>query len=161
MNLAKASRTGTPQGEDVLPALSRRVESGSARIVLSAANYLETWHRRDWRSRHALAGVMRDLTAYRTIAPIQRASIAELKRVIDESLGRRKTNFSPFGHGVRLRLRMMSPDGRIRSRRCSPPYLDSCSLMAMRCLRQQGRDRTRLASDLAATRPHEIFSQAH
>ena len=52
---------------------------GNAIFVLSAANYLETWHRRDPSSRHALARAMRDLTDYMSISPVQKVTDLEIE----------------------------------------------------------------------------------
>jgi len=43
---------------------------GDIRVPLSASHYLESWHRRSERSRHALAGLMRDISGYDTLAPV-------------------------------------------------------------------------------------------
>jgi hypothetical protein len=69
------ARTGTsaarPGASDALSALEDAVASGEAIVPLSVAHYHETWHQHDWRRRHALAWLMRELSGFASLAPIQ------------------------------------------------------------------------------------------
>lgn len=117
--------------QNVWVALSKGVQSGDAAtqvivdrliglrdadvisVPLSTAHYLETWHRRDAASRHALAAVMRDVTAYATLAPIHDVERASVRSEI-----RRRFGFSPqpldavLGYGVNHAFGV--PTGRFR-----------------------------------------------
>jgi hypothetical protein len=50
--------------------------------ALSASHYMETWHRRRADSRHALAALMRDLSNYTTLAPIQSIQEKETEQLV-------------------------------------------------------------------------------
>ncbi|MFE1575394.1 hypothetical protein [Streptomyces fradiae] len=68
-------------------ALREAVDSGIAVVPLSAAHYLETWHRSNWESRHALARLMRAISQFSTLAPIQRVQRWEIDIALTEYLG--------------------------------------------------------------------------
>lgn len=68
--LLRGCQSGDPLAEKVKGRLVELRDAGIVSVPLSSAHYLETWHRRDTESRHALAGLMRDVTAYATLAPV-------------------------------------------------------------------------------------------
>jgi hypothetical protein len=70
---------------DVLDLLRRKVAEGSIVVPLSAAHYLETWHRQNWQSRHDLARLMRELSAYATVAPLHHLQCIEIERLLLEN----------------------------------------------------------------------------
>jgi hypothetical protein len=55
----------------VIELLSEGVAEHQLVVTLAAANYLELWHRKSWRSRWDVAAVMRDLTGYMSLPPPQ------------------------------------------------------------------------------------------
>lgn len=75
-----------PVCERLYEMLSAGVEEGRLSVPLSTAHYLETWHRRDEQSRVALAGLMRDLSRYRTLAAVQRIERAGVAWLINRLL---------------------------------------------------------------------------
>lgn len=99
-------------GTDTEALLHHLVARGVLLPVLSATNYLEIWHRARWRSRHAVAQVMRDVTGYRSVAPIDWITHREIQRAADTLEGRAATPVDPFGSGVRHAFD--HPMGRLR-----------------------------------------------
>jgi hypothetical protein len=94
-------------------------DEGSVTFVISAAHYLETWHRRDPVSRQNLAAAMRDLSDYRCISPVQRITDLEIECFLLRNFQSRNSNDSPinpadkiFGRGVAHAFD--SPTGRLR-----------------------------------------------
>lgn len=73
-NVWVAMLRGCQSGDSTAEKLKRRLiemrEAGRAAIPLSGYHYLETWHRGEPGSRHALAELMREVTAYATLAPV-------------------------------------------------------------------------------------------
>jgi hypothetical protein len=59
-----------PTAERVKNLLIAQRADDTTRVPLSASHCLETWHRRDERSRHELAALMRDVSRYDTLAPV-------------------------------------------------------------------------------------------
>ena len=80
--VALLRRAPGSQAGRVRHSLEQAVREGRVVVPLTAGHYLETWHRARWRSRHALAEVMRDLSGWRTLAPPQRVLRLELERVL-------------------------------------------------------------------------------
>jgi hypothetical protein len=70
------------QTRDVLNLIKIGVSSGSLVVPLSAAHYLETWNRKDWNSRHALAAIMREVSGFCTLAPVQKIADWEIERLL-------------------------------------------------------------------------------
>ncbi|MFJ9636818.1 hypothetical protein [Streptomyces sp. NPDC101178] len=68
-------------------ALRQAVAAGRAVVPLSAGHYLETWHRSNWESRHALARLMRDISQFSTLAPIQSVQRWEMDLALVDYLG--------------------------------------------------------------------------
>ncbi|CAL9302738.1 hypothetical protein SUDANB135_03534 [Streptomyces sp. SudanB135_2055] len=56
-------------------------------MPLSAAHYLETWHRSNWESRHALARLMRAVSQFSSLAPIQSVQRWEIDAALIEYFG--------------------------------------------------------------------------
>lgn len=80
---------------DALAALEDAVTTGAAIVPLSVAHYHETWHLHDWRRRHALAELMRDLSDFSALAPIQVVTLQEVQAAFG---GRR--GLSVIGRGA-------------------------------------------------------------
>src|SRR5260370_6358376 len=100
-------RAASSDGGPDWPRLKALHDEGNAIFVLSAANYLETWHRRDPSSRHAVARTMRDLTDYRCISPVQRIVDLEIEYLLLRDLRSAGCDCIPvepatriFGRGV-------------------------------------------------------------
>lgn len=94
-------------------------DEGSASFVISAAHYLETWHRRDPQSRQNVAGAMRDLSDYLCISPVQRITDLEIEKFLLQNFSFPGSNATPeepatkvFGRGVAHAFD--SPTGRLR-----------------------------------------------
>ncbi|MFE9474427.1 hypothetical protein ACFYOR_25820 [Streptomyces griseofuscus] len=104
VNLLKEAKK-SPSGVNLkIQELMEYKSSGLAHFPLSAMHYMETWHRSKWESRYDLAGIMRDLSGYLTLAPIHRLQRAEIERATVEKM--KLKGFIPvpeigaFGHGV-------------------------------------------------------------
>lgn len=109
VHLAQA-REGNPRAPEgatrALHTLTRAVADSRIVVPLSAAHYQETWNEYDWRSRYALAGLMRDLSRWQTLAPLQRVTRLE----IEASLSANQT--IPNVLGVGANHAFDSPNGR-------------------------------------------------
>jgi hypothetical protein len=92
------------------------VDSGVATIPLSASHYLETWNRGSATSRHELAGLMREISGYATLAPVdvmERASVrSEIRRRCHRSNDWPSPGDELVGRGVNHAFG--SPTGRFR-----------------------------------------------
>lgn len=71
-----------PSTANVLAMLRSGVADGSLVVPLSAAHYLETWHRTDWHSRHELAQLMRNVSNFATLAPFQHLQCIETEALL-------------------------------------------------------------------------------
>lgn len=60
----------------------RTAVSQGAVVALTAAHYHEVWHDYRWERRHGLAGLMRDLSGYSTLAPIQTVTRLEIASLL-------------------------------------------------------------------------------
>ncbi|MFD8094189.1 hypothetical protein [Streptomyces malaysiensis] len=88
VDLLKAEKSGTESPSLTAGAVLRRaVNSGTVVVPLAAGHYLETWHRSNWESRHALARIMRDLSQFSSLAPVQRVQRWEMDLALVEYLG--------------------------------------------------------------------------
>lgn len=120
VELLKAEKTGTdPTAIAAAAALQKAAQSGSVVVPLAASHYIETWHRSDWASRHALAKVMRDLSQFSTLAPVQRVQRREIELALIQYLGFESKMTKPaavqewiLGRGVDHAF--ASPTGRLR-----------------------------------------------
>lgn len=108
-----------PPIREALELLRAGVSNGRVAVPLSAAHYLETWNRKDWESRHALAKLMRELSNFVTLSPIQQILDWEIEGLLLRSFrGSRCTCIPPdiaslmLGHGVMHAFN--SPTGRLR-----------------------------------------------
>src|SRR5207253_11453231 len=63
--------------------------------------YGEAWHRRDWRSRYDLAGVMRDISCYVTLSNLNRVLHGEVADAFRRRLSLPTIEMHPIGWGVR------------------------------------------------------------
>lgn len=117
-NIWVALLRGCQSGDRTAEKLKRRLielrEAGHAAIPLSASHYLETWHRRDTGSRHALAGLMRDVTAYATLAPVDAMERAWVRAEVRRRCNRptEPPDANVLGHGVNHAFAI--PVGRFR-----------------------------------------------
>lgn len=71
-----------PQSTELLERLRAAVDANEVAVPLVCGHYLETWHRAQWASRSALAAVMRDLSQWRTLAPMQAVARLETERAL-------------------------------------------------------------------------------
>lgn len=79
-------------------------------MPLTCGHYLETWNRAKWKSRSALAALMRDLSAWKTFAPVQEVGRIEMERAL-------RGEPPPTAHdllGVGVNHAFDSPTGRFR-----------------------------------------------
>jgi hypothetical protein len=72
---------------DLVARLVSAVDNGGLVVPLSAAHYLELWHRRDKSSRETVGAVMRLVTGYHTLAPVQAVRQYEVDAYVDRHLG--------------------------------------------------------------------------
>ncbi|MET7810298.1 hypothetical protein ABZT26_05510 [Streptomyces sp. NPDC005395] len=104
VNLLKEAKKGRSSTDCNIQELMERKKSGLAHFPLSAMHYMETWHRSKWESRYDLAGVMRDISGYLTLAPMHRLHRAEIEKAIVEKMALKGYTPVPevgaFGHGV-------------------------------------------------------------
>ena len=82
VRLAQGARGKNVEFEELLAVLASRIEGGELRVVLSATNYLELWHRIDGESRRRVADVMARLSGYVTVAPIEKLIDRDLCRTL-------------------------------------------------------------------------------
>jgi hypothetical protein len=82
IGLLRGSRDDDPVAIAALSALRAALNDGLVVVPLSAAHYLETWNRKSEKSRHELAALMRDLSGYKTMAPLQKLQRIEVERAI-------------------------------------------------------------------------------
>lgn len=103
VNLLKDSKKNL-DARDRIQELAGCKNSGLAHFPLSAMHYMETWHRAKWESRYELAGIMRQLSGYLTLAPMFRLQRAEIEKAIVEKSGIKGYVPAPevgaFGYGV-------------------------------------------------------------
>jgi hypothetical protein len=116
IGLLRGSRDGDPVAMAALSALRSAREDGQIEVPLSTSHYLETWHRKSLRSRHELAALMRDLSGYRTLAPLQKVQRLEVERAIFQRISKGSKLPDPktriVGHGACHAFD--SPTGRFR-----------------------------------------------
>ncbi len=110
---------GLSSGDERVVAQHRRLVSAveEARVVvcLSAAHYVETWHRGDWRSRWGLARLMWDVSRLATLAPahvLQPAEVAHALRLLGAPVPEGIGAIQVLGQGVNHAF--ASPTGRLR-----------------------------------------------
>lgn len=82
--------------------LAEGVNRGLVSLPLSAAHYMETQNRRDWRSRRELAETMLAFSKLHTIAPQEKLLPAEVDRALRERFGQplQVRELRPFGVGA-------------------------------------------------------------
>lgn len=88
---------GDTKVERAMKCLGEAVEASSIIVPLSASHYQETWNAHDWKRRWALAGLMRDLSKWHTLAPIQTVTAMEIGGAFD---GRPVEPRDVLGRGV-------------------------------------------------------------
>jgi hypothetical protein len=89
-----------PAAAEALRLLRGAVAQGDVAVPLSGSHYLETWHRRDWRSRHAVAQLMRELSQWKTLAPPEVLAREEVRVAVAGICGHSLSVPDPLGHGV-------------------------------------------------------------
>jgi hypothetical protein len=104
IDLARAV-TGDASGErftDARLVLKAGIESGQVSLPLSSAHYMETQHRRDWRSRRDLAETMIAFSKLHAIAPQEQLLPGEIDVALGTLFGVPETPriVRPFGTGV-------------------------------------------------------------
>lgn len=87
---------------DVALAVEHAVQTGRASFPLSVAHIFETWKKRKWEPRHALAATMTAVSRNDAIAAPHALLPAELDRALSTRFGRPTTllPLEPFGHGL-------------------------------------------------------------
>lgn len=70
VDMARGCAAADPVWREIRQRIASSVEGEALVVALSSAHYLELLHRSDARSRRELAELMRDVTGYRTIAPL-------------------------------------------------------------------------------------------
>lgn len=78
VQMAKGLKQSDSRWANVHQSLSRAVDDGRLVIPLSGAHYMELWHRRGSASREDIARLMRDLSQYTTLKPIQQIQRMEI-----------------------------------------------------------------------------------
>lgn len=77
MNIwVELARRATPEWNHAREALEDATTRGALVLPLSAAHYLELWHRLDARSREDVGTVMRDLSGYQNAEACRRRAVA-------------------------------------------------------------------------------------
>ncbi|WP_056922127.1 hypothetical protein [Phycicoccus sp. Soil802] len=114
VEMARGQRMQDVEWNRAITALHVAVTEARLAVALSAAHYLELWHRRDMTSREAVGAVMRDVTGYAALSPIQRVRRLEIEALVDRHMGgsRRVSTQDLLGQGVVHAFD--SPDGRFR-----------------------------------------------
>lgn len=95
--------------------LEEAVSKGQMVAPLSAAHYLELWHRREQRSREEVGAVMRDVTGYATLPSTYGVRRREVRALVSQLAGRSSLLLSTsdlLGHGAAHAFD--SPHGRFR-----------------------------------------------
>ncbi|MEW2065979.1 hypothetical protein [Streptomyces sp. NPDC007346] len=85
--LRAESHGGNTPATRAATSLREAVANGKAVVPLSASHYIETWHRSKWESRFGLASLMRDLSNYATLAPVQCVQRWEIESLLLPFLG--------------------------------------------------------------------------
>lgn len=81
IQLGRGTKAAAPRWIRVHQDLKKLVDDGLLVLPLSAAHYLELWHRGNTASREYVAGIMCDLTRYSTLKPIQQVQGLEVTAV--------------------------------------------------------------------------------
>lgn len=102
VDMSKGIAVGDQRWQRIVERIHSLVDNGSVLIVLSASIYLELWHRRDQTSREGVGRLMRDLTGYATMAPIDSIRAREVDAFVQRHVGsdRRVQAEELVGHGV-------------------------------------------------------------
>lgn len=82
--IARGVKSGAEEWIEAAHSLRRLTESDNLAVPLIGAHYLELWHRRGQESREDVGRQMRDISAYKTFAPL----LAVQKLELDAYLGR-------------------------------------------------------------------------
>ncbi|MEV5540221.1 hypothetical protein AB0L13_25570 [Saccharopolyspora shandongensis] len=100
--MAKGIGEDTQSWVDHVASLARLVESGKIVIPLSAAHYLELWHRLKQESREDIGRLMQKLSGFATLAPVQTIRKLEIEAFVSRVTGIDKwVNHSDIlGNGV-------------------------------------------------------------
>lgn len=87
VEMARGVHAAESRWEQVVHDLRAAAGAGLIVIPLSASHYLELWHRRSKESRESVGAIMRDLSLYATLAPIQRIRELEVAAAVDRFAG--------------------------------------------------------------------------
>jgi len=95
------------QTREILDLLRAGIAQNKITVPLSPAHYLEAWNRRNWQSRHQLAKLMRELSGFATLAPVQRVLCWEIENLLLTNFRGARCNCQApdipqlvLGHGV-------------------------------------------------------------
>jgi hypothetical protein len=125
IDLSRAA-TGHPKGPsfaDALAVCKFGVQTGLASFPLSSVHYMETLKRRDAKSRHRLAAVMRELSKHHAIAPVSQVLPAELDAALHGRFGKPGVPrpVQVFGVGVWFALGVERERYRVPADQVLPP----------------------------------------
>ena len=95
VEMAKGLKIGNPDWLAAADELKAAVRESRLVVPLSAAHYMELWHRRDQASREAVGALMRDIADYVSLSPIQRVRDLEVDALVDRHLGGRRRIEAP------------------------------------------------------------------
>ncbi len=114
VDMSKGLAVGDHRWQRIVDRIRNLVDDGSVLIVLNASTYLELWHRRDQTSREGVGRLMRDLTGYAALAPIEAIRAMEVDAFVQRHVGRDRSIQADelIGHGARHAFG--SPFGRFR-----------------------------------------------
>lgn len=87
VSMTKGYVSRNPRWEAVKASMQGAVSAGRIVIPLSAAHYLDLWHRRDQRSREQVGVLMRDLSQYVAIKPTYWVRYHEVRAQISRIMG--------------------------------------------------------------------------
>lgn len=110
-HLVGMARAG-PAAAATLAHLLAQQRAGEILLPLSPIHYFETWHRREWTSRHRLARVMADLSAYASLGQTETLVAAEVDNAFRRRVGLPTHPVPAIGWGARHAF--SHPLGRIR-----------------------------------------------
>ncbi|MCX5045999.1 hypothetical protein OG921_22775 [Aldersonia sp. NBC_00410] len=114
VEMAKGLKIGNPDWLAAADELKAAVRESRLVVPLSAAHYMELWHRRDQASREAVGALMRDIADYVSLSPIQRVRDLEVDALVDRHLGGRRRIEAPDLLARGVVHASDSPHGRLR-----------------------------------------------
>ena len=87
VDMARGIRDRSPKWEEVVDGLRAGVADGTLVVPLSANHYLELWHRSDQKSREGVGALMREISGYMSLKPIQMIRQLEVDASVERMIG--------------------------------------------------------------------------